>query len=327
MSAHIDFGARLREARERKGISLRQIAGATKISVAALEALERNDISRLPGGIFSRAFVRSYAIEVGLDPDETVRQFLAHFAGEPAPPIAPGMPSAVSAPPLASSLGASRGAPPKSRPSPASVRASVRSTRAAVPRDAAPAPEGVSEEMEFESRQRMASVVLKLVLLSLPIAVAIVYFNSRAATPSAREEEPAPAAEAAPPPPETTSLEPAPPGTPPPDIAGAEESRSALREPASAAADAGQAEGVTIEIVPTSECWVQLTTDGTLALSRVLQPGERESHRFTAAAVLQVGDAAACTFFLNGRAARPLGRPRQVREVTITTENYMSLLP
>lgn len=74
-----DFGSKLRDARERRGISLRQIANATKISPAALEALERNDLSRLPGGIFSRAFVRSYAIEVGLEPDAAVQEFLAQF--------------------------------------------------------------------------------------------------------------------------------------------------------------------------------------------------------------------------------------------------------
>ena len=73
------FGGKLRDARERRGITLRQIANATKISPSALEALERNDISRLPGGIFSRAFVRSYAIEVGLDPDEAIQEFIAQF--------------------------------------------------------------------------------------------------------------------------------------------------------------------------------------------------------------------------------------------------------
>lgn len=74
-----DFGSKLRETRERRGVSLRQIADATKITVSALEALERNDISRLPGGIFSRAFVRAYAVEVGLDPEETIRDFIAQF--------------------------------------------------------------------------------------------------------------------------------------------------------------------------------------------------------------------------------------------------------
>jgi cytoskeletal protein RodZ len=77
-----DFGGKLRAARERRGISLRQIANATKISVAVLEALERNDISRLPGGIFGRAFVRSYAVEVGLDPETTIQDFIAQFPAD-----------------------------------------------------------------------------------------------------------------------------------------------------------------------------------------------------------------------------------------------------
>src|SRR3954470_2433657 len=74
-----DFGARMRHVREQRGMSLRQIADITKIPVSALEALERNDITRLPGGIFSRAFVRSYAAEIGADPEQTVRLFLSQF--------------------------------------------------------------------------------------------------------------------------------------------------------------------------------------------------------------------------------------------------------
>ena len=74
-----NFGSTLREARERRGITLRQIANATKIAVSVLDALERNDISKLPGGIFGRAFVRSYAIEVGLDPEKTIQDFIAQF--------------------------------------------------------------------------------------------------------------------------------------------------------------------------------------------------------------------------------------------------------
>src|SRR5689334_21205383 len=72
-----NFGLELRQARERLGVSLRDIAVRTKISVAALEALERNDFSRLPGGIFGRAFVRSYAIEIGVNPEDTVSTFVA----------------------------------------------------------------------------------------------------------------------------------------------------------------------------------------------------------------------------------------------------------
>lgn len=75
----VDFGERMKRAREARGISLRQIAESTKLSVSVLEALERNDVSRLPGGIFSRAFVRSYAGEIGMDPETTVRDFIAQF--------------------------------------------------------------------------------------------------------------------------------------------------------------------------------------------------------------------------------------------------------
>ena len=78
----VDFGATLRAARERKGASLRQIANTTKISVSTLEALEANDFERLPGGIFTRSFVRSYALEIGLDPEAAVRDFLAQASAE-----------------------------------------------------------------------------------------------------------------------------------------------------------------------------------------------------------------------------------------------------
>ena len=88
-SSDADFGSRMRHTREQRGVSLRQIAQTTKLSVSALEALERNDISRLPGGIFSRAFVRSYAAEIGIDPEDTVRDFLAQFPHESVPGAGP----------------------------------------------------------------------------------------------------------------------------------------------------------------------------------------------------------------------------------------------
>jgi cytoskeleton protein RodZ len=88
-----DFGSRMRHVREQRGVSLRQIAQTTKLSVSALEALERNDVSRLPGGIFSRAFVRSYASEIGADPEETVRDFLSQFPHESVTGAGPSAPA------------------------------------------------------------------------------------------------------------------------------------------------------------------------------------------------------------------------------------------
>jgi cytoskeleton protein RodZ len=85
VSARTNFGARLRQAREQRGLTLRDIAATTKISVSALDALERGDASRLPGGIYARAFVRSYSTEIGVDPEATVREFLELFPSETNP--------------------------------------------------------------------------------------------------------------------------------------------------------------------------------------------------------------------------------------------------
>lgn len=80
--ARTEFGPHLRRAREKRGLSLQQVAATTKISARVLDALERNDISKLPGGIFSRSFVRAYSREVGLDPEETVERFINSFPPE-----------------------------------------------------------------------------------------------------------------------------------------------------------------------------------------------------------------------------------------------------
>jgi transcriptional regulator with XRE-family HTH domain len=72
---HESFGARLRRHREEQQIALVTIAEQTKIKLSLLEDLERDDVSHWPAGIFRRAFIRSYANALNLDPDTTVREF------------------------------------------------------------------------------------------------------------------------------------------------------------------------------------------------------------------------------------------------------------
>jgi len=75
MEESATLGVYLRAERERRGLTLRAISENTKVSVPLLEGLEGDDISRWPGGIFRRAFVRSYAEAVGLDADAVFRRF------------------------------------------------------------------------------------------------------------------------------------------------------------------------------------------------------------------------------------------------------------
>ena len=70
-----NFGASLKKARESKGISLDQIAKTTRISTRFLAAIESEEFQVLPGGVFNRGFVRSFAESVGLDPDQAVADY------------------------------------------------------------------------------------------------------------------------------------------------------------------------------------------------------------------------------------------------------------
>jgi transcriptional regulator with XRE-family HTH domain len=85
------FAARLRQRREHQQIALSTIAEQTKISLPLLEGLERGDISHWPAGIFRRAFIRAYAVAIGLEPDATVREFLEIY---PDPVEATALPAA-----------------------------------------------------------------------------------------------------------------------------------------------------------------------------------------------------------------------------------------
>ncbi len=70
------FGAWLRQQREARNVSLREIADASKISLRYLEALELDRFESLPAPVFARGFLREYARVVGLNPDEVVNLFL-----------------------------------------------------------------------------------------------------------------------------------------------------------------------------------------------------------------------------------------------------------
>ena len=76
------FGAFLRSHREARHLTVQQIAATTKIAGRHLTSLERGDIRRWPGGVYSRGMVRAYARAVGLNPEETVRRFLEVFSEE-----------------------------------------------------------------------------------------------------------------------------------------------------------------------------------------------------------------------------------------------------
>jgi transcriptional regulator with XRE-family HTH domain len=79
MTACESFGAALRQERERRGLTLAAVSDRTKISPHLLRSLEGGDVSRWPGGIYRRGFIRAYAATVGLPPEPTLEEFLGLF--------------------------------------------------------------------------------------------------------------------------------------------------------------------------------------------------------------------------------------------------------
>jgi cytoskeleton protein RodZ len=78
------FGEELRRERLVREVSLESIAAATKISTRHLQALERGDVSKLPAPVFTRGFIRAYAIYLGLNPEEMINAYLSDV-GAPLP--------------------------------------------------------------------------------------------------------------------------------------------------------------------------------------------------------------------------------------------------
>ena len=89
---------RLLAARERKGVDLYRAERDTKIRARYLAALERGDYRELPGAVYTKGFLRNYALYLGLDPDEVLLQWRRERGApqEPQPVIA--VPRPIAAP-------------------------------------------------------------------------------------------------------------------------------------------------------------------------------------------------------------------------------------
>jgi cytoskeletal protein RodZ len=286
------FGTRLRDARERRGVSLRQIASATKISIGILEALERNDISRLPGGIFSRAFVRAYAIEVGLEPEALIQDFLAQF---PHDSVTAGHPSSASAEDNLAIESDRRTASAflwmilisvpiagvllyfgvEGRPA---ARTDSRPPRVAQP---IVAPEPSAPEPAVPGSQAIAS-------------------TGAVPPPAAVEQTPVPVVK--------------------PAAAAAHVDRPSVP------AVADPAGHLAVSLSAIGPCRVLALVDGRRVVDRQLQSGDRRQLNVSRTLVLTVSDPSALLLTLNGEEARSLGNVGEIVTTHLTLENFRDYL-
>ena len=270
-----DLGARLKQAREDKGVSLKEIATRTKISAVALEALERNDFTRLPGGIFGRAFVRAYALEIDLDPESTVADFLVHLE---------------------------------------------RSEREAAERGAIRA-EITSDDREFIDRQRRAIRPVRVVLAVVAVVATVVLFWALRGVWPRRQVATAPAAtvEALV---QQGAASSAPSQTVSTPVVALPEASAVAASPAPAASTIGLA----VELRAESDCWIFVAADGTKAVSRMLRSGETERVEAKREMLLDIGNAGAVQWTVNGKPAKSLGKLGTHVRLTVSAANIQEYL-
>lgn len=240
-------------------MTIEELARSTKINASILEALEHDEIDKLPAPFYTRAFIRTYATEVGLDPEIILSHYLSEY--EPEPTIAPAEQAVVDA----------------------SERRSVVN----------PAPRMQFQPPTLSPRLLIAAAVV------LAIAVYFVYPRQHSSPEQVSAQEPAVAQAALA-------------ATPTPQVA------KAVVPPAG--------EVLKFDIKPGGPCWVQITSDGRTVLSRLLQPGERETIEMRSEMVIRVGDPGAFGFSIDGVTGRPLGNAGQPVTVKITRDNYREFL-
>ena len=277
-----NVGGMLRAARERRGLSLRQVSNATKIAMMTLEALERNDIARLPGGIFSRGFVRSYALEVGLDPEIVIQAFMGQFPQD----------------------SVTAGHPTNSQ---------------------------VEDHEAVESDRRVASTLLRLLAISIPVAAVAVYF-----TTAGRR---VPAVDARPPAVGSQSAD----ASPRPAVDGQQSgTESTVKSPASrvdgASAPADVAltpiassapvpsDRLVVQVSAIRQSWISAIVDGSRAAQREFKPGEEATFEVRKEIILTAGDAGGVAVLFNGMPARALGADGRVATLRVSPVNFKSYL-
>jgi cytoskeleton protein RodZ len=292
-SAMPSFGENLRREREMRGVTLEEIAAATKISVRFLEAIEAEEFSKLPGGIFTRSFLRTYAKYLGLDEERVFAEFqliagpvqeadLAHApfrrpSSAPQGSRPPWLALFVAAVLLAGGYGL--------------FRYSRRATDA------------------VSNVSRAAPVI--------PSPPAAVPTPAPEAAPALPSTAPSTAPSVAP----NASRISETPGQPLPPV-------PATAPPRTVPSGLTVAPGMlTLQVAAAERSWVAVEADGRTVLQRVLDPNEVETLRARESFAVTTGNAQGIILTLNGETLKPLGRRGEVKSMRLSRSDLKNPAP
>jgi cytoskeleton protein RodZ len=282
------IGDTLRRERIRRGLELEQVASQTKIGLHLLEAMEADQFDRLPGGVFTRSFLRQYAHTLGLDEEEIVASLKEQFE-EP--------PEALPVP------------PPKQRfPNFPQM----------------PRFEDVRDRLRSDSS---LGALVWVVVVALVCAGVYKLWQGTRNTPNAQTAvsspklTPRPSANLKPSVPPSPTAAVSKPEFRPAVVSdnGTISIPPSSRQPAPS--EAGDAAGaVRVALTSSEPVWVSIKSDGTHTYSGTIEG--RQPKQFDAARkmVVLVGNAGALKISLNGKPVGPFGSPGEIRLVMFTPE-------
>ena len=285
----LEFGAELAQAREQRGITLSELSRRTKIGIEALKAIERCDVTALPGGLYTRGFLRAYAREVGLNPDDIVRRYREKFKDQD----------------LAANA--------------------IAQLDVGVNVTCAPGQVHV-KDIDAMTRRWSRTAWLSggaVVLLGTAIHFALTPSTSwrTVRDPTIRSAPKPAASSAAPSPPESSQTNAAAAAAAPVGTSGLASFVGPIRP-----TDAPAANTLRLDVKPTGTCWLSATADGQRVLYRLMEAGEHTQVEAHDEVTLLVGDPATCAFDINGAGVRQLGAPGQPVSIRLTRQNFEQYL-
>lgn len=299
------FGEQLRQAREAKHITLQEIAATTKISCRALQALEDEHFSQLPGGIFNKGFVRAYARYVGLDEDTMLAAYLAAAKVDGSPETDMQAMSSQ----MATARAGARDSSVNGTTVVGIVALIVALALGAV----------WLREQRREAREQAAASQASSPAMSTPVPAPATAAPA-AAAPGDAGPTPDAAGSAAQSPAAAAATPPA--GTPAPSA-----SESVAPNAAATKTETDQAAPVEVSILATKRAWISVKSDGKTVESVTLDPDKPElrsrSYKAKEKLMVVVGNPAGLTVTYNGKPTGSLGPEGQRETITFTPQGMV----
>lgn len=277
------FGEKLQREREMRGVTLEEIAEATKIGTRNLRALETNDFDKLPGGIFNKGFVRAYARYLGIDEEQAVADYLAASGQAEAPATGP-LPEI----PPTVKLSVRRRSPWRL------VVLGVLLLAAAY--------------LGWRTYLQRGARAEETIAYTPPTAESKA---APAASTAGAVDSSQPANHASTAPSDTAQPSPTP----------APAASAPAAQPAAAPPEAAPTGGFTLDVRAKQDCWVAITVDGKYQGDHLMKAPSQQSLHANREVVLTVGNAGGLEFSLNGQPLPRQGLPGQKRTLTFTAKD------